>query len=322
MASTVTHTFFILDVYDKLDTKTKKLLIDEKSILKSAAQGMDPFFFYKIITPWKGKRMREFGEFFHDNYTYEFFETLINYIKYNGYARNSQVMAFLYGTLSHYVLDSNIHPFVIYKSGVFDKNNKDSYKYNMMHEEMESMFDNYLISLRLGIKPWKFKVHKFCFEKVEFSSTFKEVIDFSFNQTFGIRNMTKFYSKALKSMKTFFIIFRDDCYGLKRKFYNIVDFICPKSFRRKTPLSYKINLDYSMFNLEHNKWYNPTSKKIKSNKSILDIYTESVFECVSIINKINSYIYDDIGELKDILKNDSYITGRDWTKHYELKFFE
>lgn len=322
MASTITHAFFILDVYDKLDTQTKKLLIDNKNILKSSAQGMDPFFFYKITTPWKGKRMREFGEYFHDNYTFNFFEILINYIKYNGYARNSEVMAFLYGTLSHYILDSNIHPFVIYKSGIFDKNNKDSYKYNMKHEEMETMLDNYLVSLRLGIKPWKFKAHKFCFEKVEFSDTFKEVIDFSFKETFGVNNMTEFYKKALNDMNKFFVIFRNDSYGIKKSFYQFIDLICPKDFRRKTPLSYKMNIDYNKFNLEHKKWYHPTSKKIKSNSSILDIYTKSVFECVTTINKINDYIYNDAGDLSNILKSVSYITGRDWTKHYDLKFFE
>lgn len=322
MASTATHTFFILDVYDKLDTKTKKLLIDDKNMLKIASQGMDPFFFYKIMTPWKGKRMREFGEYFHDNYTYEFFETLINYIKYNGYARSSQVMAFLYGMLSHYILDSNIHPYVIYKTGIFNKKDKESYKYNMKHEEFESMLDNYLISLRYNIKPWKFKVHSFCFENIEFSSILKEVIDFSYNQTFGIRNMSKFYKKAIKEMNKFFIIFRYDKYGVKKYFYKTVDKLSPKSFRRKMPLSYNMKLDYSLFNLEHNKWYNPTSKKIKDNSSVIDIYTKSVFECVKLINDINLYIYDDVGKLEDILKNVSYITRRSWDKHYELKFFE
>jgi len=322
MASTVTHTFFILDVYDKLDTRTKKLLMDNKNMLKSSAQGMDPFFFYKITTPWKGKRMREFGDYFHDNYTYEFFDTLVNYIKYNGYARNSQVMAFLYGMLSHYILDSNIHPFVIYKTGVFDIGNKASYKYNMKHGELETILDNYLISLRYGIKPWKFKVYDFCFEELEISDTLKEVIDFSFSETFGIRNMTKFYIRALCNMKRFFIVFRNDSFGFKRGFYRFVDFISPKSFRKKTPLSYRMGIDYSLFNLEHKKWFNPTSLKISSKSSILDIYTYSVFECVDVISKINDYIYEDIGELRDILKSVSYVTGRNWKKDYELKFFE
>lgn len=322
MASSVTHAYFMLDVYDRLDIDIKKFLIDEKPLLKVAAQGMDPFFFYRILNPRRGRRIREFGNFFHENYTRDYFETLINYIKYNGYACKSDVMAFLYGTISHYILDSTIHPFVVYKTGVFDSKNKNTYPYNMLHEEVESMYDAYFISLREHILPRKFKSYQFCFEKVDFSSTLEEVINFTFSEVFDTRNMTKFYKRALSDIRFFFYVFRYDRYGLKRRFYKIVDFVSPRSFRRKTPLSYDLKIDYSFFNLEHSTWYNPTSKKIKSNSSVLELYTSSLDSCVKTIRKVNDYIYNDVGDLKDILKNVSYVTGIDIDKKQEIKYFE
>ena len=51
-------------------------------------------------------------------------------------------MAYLYGMLSHYVLDSTVHPFIIYKTGNFNKKNKETYKYNHLHNEMESYIAN------------------------------------------------------------------------------------------------------------------------------------------------------------------------------------
>ena len=30
----------------------------------------------------------------------------------------------------HYALDTKVHPYVIYKGGIFDKKKKDTYKYN------------------------------------------------------------------------------------------------------------------------------------------------------------------------------------------------
>ena len=54
-------------------------------------------------------------------------------------------MVFLYGFICHYVLDSNVHPFVFYKTGLFDKKDKNSYKYNNLHAFMETYFDNYMI---------------------------------------------------------------------------------------------------------------------------------------------------------------------------------
>lgn len=55
---------------------------------------------------------------------------------------------------------------------------------------------------------------------------------------------------------------------------------------------------------------------------MLDIYTSSIYECSNLIQKLEAYIYEDEGELKDILKNVSYVTGRDTEKHYEIKYFE
>lgn len=312
MASTITHAYFIMDVYDKLDTRLKSFLIDKKELLKTSSQCMDVLFFYNITKFNKGKRIRDFGEYFHDNNTYEFYETLINYIKYNGYGSNKDVMAFLYGMLSHYILDSNIHPFIIYKTG-----NK-----NMLHPEVESYFDNYLIRLKEGIIPYKFKCYNYCFNVKKLDNTLKEVINFTYKEVFDINNMSKFYLKSIKDMKSFYKIFRYDPTGIKYKFYKFVDLVCPKSFRRKSPLSYHLKIDESYYNLDHKTWYNPTTKKIKSNKSILEIYTHSLNEAVTTINNINEYIYNDKGNLKDILKDVSYLTGRETNKHYELKYFE
>lgn len=322
MASSVTHAYFVLDVYDQLDIRTKKFLLDQKGMLKIAAQGMDPFMFYRILSPTKGGRIREFSLFFHEHFCYEYFETMINYIKYNGYAANPEVMAFLYGALSHYLLDSKIHPFVIYKTGFYDSKNPNTYRYNMLHEEMESMLDAYLISLREHVLPRKFRADLFCFEHVHFSSTLKEVLDFTFEQVFDVHSMSKFYIRSLKDMRQFFYLFRYDPHRLKKKFYRFVDFICPLSMRRKSPLSYDLKIHYDFFNLDHKPWYHPTSKKMKYKTSILDIYTSSLAECIDTIQKIQDFIYEDKGSLKKILKDVSYITGRNPNKEYELKHFE
>lgn len=321
MASTVTHAYFVLDVYEKLDIETKRFLMDEKPLLKIAAQGMDPLFFYKIFPGTKGGRIREFGDYFHDHDTYLYFETLINYIKYNGYGHEEDVMAFLIGALSHYILDSNIHPFVIYQSGIFRKEDPSTYSYNMVHGELESLLDCYLISLRTNILPWKFSSHTFCLEKISFSPILEEVINFTFHETFDIHNMTKFYKRSLQDMRSFYRVFRYDPHGFKRTFYQLVDFVCPKTYRKKTPLSYHYKMDVSKFNLDHKVWYHPTSRRIRNKSSILDIYTASVEECVQLIQKIQAYIYSDEGDLKQILKNVSYVTGRETEKHYELKYF-
>ena len=136
MAGTITHAYFVLDLYDKLSIRSKELLIDRKEDLKMFAQNTDILFFYNITNFKKGKEVREFGYKSQKIKTYEFFSTLINCIKYNNHQYNPQVMAYLYGMLSHYVLDSTMHPFIIYKTGQFNKDDKATYKYNHLQNRL------------------------------------------------------------------------------------------------------------------------------------------------------------------------------------------
>ena len=325
MASSITHAYFVLDVYEKLGIKSKELLIGHKELLKTAAQNMDVLFFYNIINFKKGKNVRNFGNYFHNHKTLEFFSTLINYIKYNGHQYDPEVMAFLYGMLSHYVLDSTMHPYVIYKTGEFDKNDPNTYKYNHLHADLEAYFDNYLITIRENINPNYFKCYEYCFNVDSIGKNLIEVMDFTYREVFNINDFHNYYLKSIKHMKKFFRIFRYDPIGFKKMGYEIIDFFCPRILLRKVSLSYHISMKgkKKFLNLEHQVWYNPTDKRTKSNKSLLELYTKSLDTTVKMIQEINRFLYyDEKINLKKVIGNLSYVTGKDCDKKKELKYFE
>lgn len=325
MASTITHSYFIMDVYERLSIRSKELLVDHKELLKTSAQNMDVLFFYNITNLKKGKKVRDFGYYFHQNKTYEFFETLVNYIKYNNFQYNGEVMAFLYGMLSHYVLDSTMHPFVVYKTGNFIKDDPSTYKYNQLHADLETYFDNYLVLLRENTNPNKFKCHNVCLNTTTLDKGLVEVMDFTYKEVFGIKDFHNYYLTAIKQMKFFFRVFRYDPTGIKMFFYKFIDLICPKSLLRKTSLSYHINMKNKKYllNLSHDKWYNPTDKRIKSNESLLELYTKALAKTVKMISELNKFFYYDKKiNLKKTIGNLNYVTGRDCDKKKELKYFE
>ncbi|MDD6223963.1 MAG: zinc dependent phospholipase C family protein [bacterium] len=325
MASSITHAYFIMDVYDRLGIKSKELLINQKELLKVAAQNMDVLFFYNITNFKKGKKVRAFGSYFHQNKVYEFFSTLINYIKYNHYQYDPEIIAFLYGMLSHYVLDSTIHPYVIYKTGEYKKEDRSTYKYNHKHADLEAYFDNYLIRLKEGIIPHRFKVHQYCFNVKDLDSKLIEVMDFTYREVFGISNFHNYYLKSIQQMKLFFRIFRYDPWGLKKMGYCVIDFLCPLSLLRKISLSYHIKMRGKLeyLNLDHKIWYNPTDKRIRSRASLLDLYTKSLYKTVKMIQEINQFFYYDKKiNLKKVIANLNYVTGRDCDKKRELRHFE
>lgn len=327
MAGTLTHAHFIIDVYDKLGIKSKELLVSNKEQLKVYAQNMDVLFFYNLFSLKHGKKIRNFGEFFHNNKSYDFFSTLINYIKYNNYQYNPDVISFLYGMLSHYVLDSNLHPYVVYKTGMYDKNNKETYKYNMKHNIMENYIDCYIVSLKENTKCKNFKCYNYCFNVTGLNKSLIEVIDFTYNEVFGIKEFHKYYLKSIKQMKKFYKLFRYDPIGIKKGFYGFVDLVCPKSLLLKKPLSFNIKLSNEKskyyLNLNNKTWYYPTDKKIKSKESVLDIYNRCIDQTINIIKEINKFLYyDEKINLKETIKNNSYLTGKDCSLNEELKYFE
>lgn len=325
MASSITHAYFILDVYDRLGLKSRELLVRHKELLKTTAQSMDVLFFYNLMNFKKGKEMRDFGEYFHRHRVYPFFETLIHYIKYNHFQYDPEVMSFLYGMLSHYVLDRTVHPYVIYRTGVYDKKNPSTYKYNQLHGEMESYFDNYLVMVRENQLPWKKKCHQFYCTVNDFGPGLQEVMDFTYREVWGIENFHTYYLTAIKQMRVFSRVFRYDPYGWKRRFYQVVDAICPKCLLRKEPLSYRMSMkSHAWFlNLEHQKWYHPCDKRTHSTKSLIELYTQALDETVEMIRSINQYLYyNKKVNLKRIIGNCNYTTGKDCDRQKELKNFE
>ena len=325
MPSTMTHTYFAIDVYDSLSIASKELLLDHKELLKTASQSMDPLFFYNIVNLKSGKKIRNFGNYFHTHKTNEFFTTLINYIKYNNYSYDGEVMAYLYGMICHFVLDSTVHPFVVFKTGNFDEKNKETYKYNQLHGELESFFDNYMIAHRENIVPWKFKCYNFGMNTDSLGKNLTEVIDFTYKEVFNKNKMSDIYLSSIKQMKSFYYLFRYDPYGLKKNIYKLIDTIAPKSFLRLEPISYHINPKNkgSWLNLERSKWTYPTNNKLNHKESIIDLYSISIDKALNIINSVNEYIYDNKKiKLDKLFNNLSYFTGRDIELEEEVRYFD
>ena len=72
MPSTMTHAYFIMDIYDKLPIKRKDFLKNQKESLKTFAQSVDPLYFYTNHNIKKFKIIRNFPHTFHTQKTQEF----------------------------------------------------------------------------------------------------------------------------------------------------------------------------------------------------------------------------------------------------------
>lgn len=312
MAGTVTHFYFANDVMSSI-SKKKKIVYDE-DLLKIFAQSMDTFNFYSIFFPIKNKssEIRKFANKFHCNKTDVFFETLINYIKGKNLSTNIYVMTFLYGLITHYILDSSMHPYVEYKCGRFNSKDKKTYKYNAKHHEMETFIDIYMLE-KHEINAKYFKAYKELFKINSFDIELQDVMNYTFKKVFNFENFDKYYLKSIKDMKYSFQIFRYDPYGCKKAFYRLFDLFSTKKILNSKFLSYNYipKNAFNYLNLEHKTWYYPFDIAKKYDCSFDELYNDAVKRCVNVIIKVENYIEKNKElDLKSLF-NLSYCTGLD-----------
>lgn len=322
MPATAVHAYFAQDLNDILPKEIKNKL--DVNRLKTFGQSTDSLMFYNLFSILPGKKIRDFQKYFHTNKTQDFFVNLINYIKENDYTEDIDVNSFLVGTICHYVLDSTVHPYIYYKTGYFNKNDKSTYKYNNVHTFMETFLDNDMIKRRESINPYKFNISKFSFDTSKFSNELKDTIKYTFKETFDVDNMDKIYYKSLKQMKNSIFIFRQDRYGIKKFFYKLADTFTSKRVFRFEAISYHYPLNdrHNFLNENHKLWRNPCDYSLTSEESFLDLYLRALKLAKVMICASFDYINRKDIELEKVFINKSYITGLDCELDKELKYFE
>ncbi|MBQ6497695.1 MAG: zinc dependent phospholipase C family protein [Bacilli bacterium] len=321
MPATITHAFFAKDVYDILPEEiVQKLDIDR---LRMFSQGVDSLMFYNLFSIFPGKEIRRFQGYFHNHTTQEFFVTLLKYIKDNN-IDDIDTYTFLVGFICHYALDSTIHPYVVYKTGRFNKKNPSTYKYNNVHAFMEAYIDNDMVRRRLKRNPYSFNFTKFCFDTKPFSSSLDKTIDYTFSHTFNRQDMSKIYYKSLKQMKWSLRIFRKDRFGVKKFIYQLVDTFTPRRCYRFEAISYHYPLkDYHNYlNNDHTLWRNPCIYDMTSTESFIDLYLKAIQFAKELTYKSFDYLNNENINLKKVFTNISYVTGLDCDSNKQAQYFE
>lgn len=321
MPATITHSYFMKDLYEVLpDNITSKIDLNRS---KMFAQSTDSIMFYNLLSIKPSHNLRKFQYYFHTHKTNDFFINLLDYVKEHN-IDDKDTYSFIVGFITHFVLDSNIHPYIIYKTGFFDKKKKETYKYNGIHHFMETFLDNDLIKRRENTDPYKFNISKFCFDTKKFSNDLNNTIDYTFYTTFNIKNMSYKYYRSLKQMKTYLRLFRMDRFGIKKFFYKIIDTFTPRSMFRFEAVSYHLPLEdkHNYLNNNHTMWKNPVDDNITSTESFVDLYLRSLEEARNISIKIFEYLNGKDIDLKSLFLNKSYVSGLDCDIEKELKYFE
>ena len=252
-----------------------------KEDLKSYCMGPDAL----IATDYRIFEMQHIKD------TREYFKTLLKLIKKDKLQDNSEVMAFLYGQIDHFILDMIMHPLIYYMT-------EDMPKEHLMdpHGIVENLIDDYVV--------WKFdKNDEFYYRKTSISDRkLMKLINDAYKKVYHANNISLKYSFGMTLINIYDSLIRRDKLFLAKSVMKLIN-LGDISYHK----DYKVALPY--LNLEHKLWLNPETGE-ESYASFDNLWDKASEVALETIQDVNMYLYQDKSLRNPIINNDtSFNTG-------------
>ena len=324
MPSIVTHYLFSEDVQKRTTKDIQETILKSHKIYNLFAQSFDNLFYYNLLNIKSGKDIRKLGNNAQRTYINDYFKNIIETIKENHLEKNSDVLAYLYGSLTHYILDSTCHPFVIYQAGWVSEK-KESLKYRGNHEKIEVNIDAIYYEEKEKKPLYQANLANSILPNLQFSKELKNTITTTFETTFHQKNIGNIYEKSARQGHTIIKYFVTDHFGIKKMAYKIFDLVFSKNPIKYQNLSFYIkHPNYEFLNRTHKPWCNPTDKSLKSTESFDDLYNKALKDAEEIFLLTNQVINNEISMdfYLEKLGNKSYTSGLDWKKDVTFIYFK
>lgn len=317
MPATYTHHIFTNDVFKSLDDTVKKRLDSSIQLFYLFGKSFDNLFFSKT----------KLGYYAHGNNSNLYFRNIVKYMKENALENDGDILAYLYGAICHYVLDSTIHPYVYYKAGQY-RWNQETLKYRGKHSYVETMMDAALYEHVYNSPIYKANFRKEFPSNLKFSDNLRDIMNYVFVNTFDYEVEKKVSTLYYKGYKNFMFVLKHGMasrFGFKMPIYRLADKL---KLYKKGPLVnfcyYVKKIDYSVLNLEHKEWNHPSDKNITFHYSFYDLYDIAILKARDYINDLDLALRGekDLEEALNAIGNLSYYTGLDASESHPLKYFE
>lgn len=324
MPSITTHHFFSKDVYNKLNQDEQNKIIKDLTIFHTFAQSHDYLFYYTFSFK-NASKIKNLGHYAHHNSTQDYLINIVKNIKENKLENNSQALAYLYGSITHYCLDTTCHPFIFYKTGVYRSYDPKTHKFHGEHTHMEKDIDAILYKRNTNKSYNHCKINKEIIKKPLFSPELINLISATYKETYNEDNIGEYYYQGIKHAKIINNIIFQDFFGIKRFFYILIDKITNNAFGSLESYSnHLLKPNINFLNNEHKLWNNPAKQDLTYNYSFDDLYKISLKKSLKIIRACNKVLFDkaDIKTLKKFIPNIDYSTGLPIEDDLRMEHFE
>lgn len=285
MPSYITHAIFGRELLQEFNNENKSRIIDNNYMAKYAL-GPD---LSRFTNSYKAT---------HREKTREFLMMMIWYVKENKLYNNPQTLGKLFGHISHYFLDINIHPLVYYNALGCEKVGKIS-----PHTLIEGYLDEYF---RKEKKLNNVKLLKGCNVNEEDSKIISETYDLIYNEEKIISSMRK----SLIILSNLELIVMKLPKELLTKIARFNDFLDINQLTRN-----------EILNNNYGEWLNPMTGKL-CYKSMNDMYVDALNQSLEAMIIVSNYFDNkvDIRTVEKLFQGLSYNTGIDWKLGQDMKY--
>lgn len=319
MPALLTHQLFAHDAYNSLPEEIKiKVSLPHLLI---HAQSHDYLYYYKSFNFKKTQKINSLGYYAHRANTQCFIINIIRLVQKYKLMHNKEVIAYLYGVVSHYVLDSIFHPYIYYKSGIYKKT-KETKKYQGLHTKIEHHLDVYFYQKKYQIAITNIRQN--LIPIVTLDEPVVALINDVYKMTYNKPSICTYYQKGIKKIRKNTQHFSKDKTGIKKAISKPISLILYQNSEILANYSYHIkNINPNFLNQNNQYWYHPCTKK-GFDYSVDDLYKIAIARFNKIITAINNCLYNgqDHRLLISAIKNISYLTGLPINQNKPIKYFE
>lgn len=269
MPAVVSHYLLAERIFKSLTEYEPQLKLNHTAFLWGA-YGPDIFFSHRVL-PWqKGKSLSFLAKKMHSTGA----EKIINYLM--SYAKNTESFiaeSYALGFITHYALDSTVHPFVNCFAEIMEKKNPSMHR-SICHNDIEANLDTIFLKYETGTKISDFKLQETSPVDEDVSSVIAKALH-AFFAGYGIGNISP--SAIVQAQHDWHnsLCLLNSRSTLKKSFVSLGEKMLHLS-PMLSPIirTTHIDLSFDYANMKHSEWHNPND--------INEVHKEDFFELVNI----------------------------------------
>lgn len=268
------------------DEKLNQIIDRNKNAFDAGLQGPDLFFYNLIFAA--GPVSHNVGKQMHEHHTGAFFLHFLTLAEKEEKRKDREIaIAYFLGFLSHYTLDTIIHPYVYARCRVSGSKPVSENEAFSKHTLLESIIDVCLLKKEKGLSPSVFHQTKTLSLTKREQNTISRLMTKTIKHLYGL---SPWYLFSYHSMKLGTLLLHDQT-GLKRKAAHFLE----KNVFHLTMVSNMIQTDdyqdtMDACNLSHRLYANPWFPERKSAHSVYDMIEDSCLMYGYYTDSIASYL--------------------------------